>query len=66
MTRRILTFAAIAISMLFGAGFAVWSPVPEGYTVVGAVLVALAWIAVGVIGREPRPASGKDRAEDLV
>ncbi|MBS2937797.1 hypothetical protein KDN32_08575 [Nocardioides sp. J2M5] len=52
MNRNTLSFIALAVSMLFGAGFA---SVPEaargGYAAVGGVVVALLWIASGRFGR---------------
>ncbi len=52
MNRRTLTFAALALSMLYGAGFAVFDDVPRGYAALGGVLVALAWISIGFFGRD--------------
>jgi Mg2+ and Co2+ transporter CorA len=52
MSRRTLSFIALAISMFYGVGFV---GVPEddrsGYAVVGGVVVALAWIASGRFGK---------------
>lgn len=49
MDRRVLAFIALAVTMLFGAGFAV---IDDGsrstYAVIGGVIVALTWIAVGI------------------
>ena len=56
MNRQYLAFAALAVSMLYGAGFSVFDPTPRGYAPLGGVVVALSWIAVGVFGRdEQRP-----------
>lgn len=53
MARRILSFVALAITLLYGASFALFSDgAPKGYAAVGGVVVALAWIAVGVFGRD--------------
>ena len=52
MDRRIMVFIGLAVSMLYGAGFAVFDEVPRGYAVIGAVVVALCWIAVGMFGRD--------------
>ena len=56
MSRRTLSFIALAISMFYGVGFVV---VPDdnrsGYAVIGAVVVALAWIASGRFGRPDSP-----------
>jgi len=52
MDRRILTFIALALSMLYGAGFAALDDPGQAYAALGAVVVALAWIAVGMFGRE--------------
>jgi hypothetical protein len=56
MSRSTLSFIALAISMFYGVGFVV---IPEdsrtGYAVIGAVVVALAWIASGRFGRPDAP-----------
>lgn len=58
MRRGTLSFIALAISMLYGAGFAVLDDRPDGYAVMGAVIVALSWVAVGRFGKDdPEPAS---------
>ncbi|SED22622.1 hypothetical protein SAMN04489844_3959 [Nocardioides exalbidus] len=52
MNRRTLSFIALAISMFYGVGFVV---IPDGsrsgYAVIGAVVVALAWVASGRFGK---------------
>lgn len=56
MNRRVLTFIALAITLLYGAGFVLFRDV-TGYAPFGGVIVALMWIAVGMFGRaddEPR------------
>ena len=56
MDRRDLSFIALAITMLYGASFAVFDETPPGYAAIGGVVVALSWIAVGVFGRNtPHP-----------
>jgi hypothetical protein len=52
MNRRHLAFIALAITMIYGASFALFDEVPQGYAAIGGVLVALAWISVGVFGRD--------------
>lgn len=52
MNRRYLAFVALAITMLYGVSFAVVDETPKGYAPIGGVVVALAWIAVGVFGRD--------------
>ncbi|GIL37630.1 hypothetical protein LG324_10055 [Phycicoccus jejuensis] len=53
MNRRYLSFAALAITLLYGASFALFDGgAPKGYAAIGGVVVALAWIAVGVFGRD--------------
>lgn len=55
MNRKTLSFIALASSMLYGVGFAAFgSDLPQGYAVIGAAVVALAWIAVGVFGKSDR------------
>lgn len=58
MSRRVLGFIALAISMLYGAGFAVVSDPGDGYAQIGGVVVALGWIAVGVFGRDDERRDG--------
>jgi hypothetical protein len=59
MNRRYLSFIALALSMLYGAGFAALDPTPNGYAPLGGVVVALVWISVGVFGKDdPRPHAG--------
>lgn len=53
MNRKTLAFIALAVSMLFGAGFAAFgSDRPSWYAPLGGVIVALTWIAVGYLGRD--------------
>ncbi len=52
MDRRHLSFIALAITMLYGASFAVFDETPKGYAAIGGVVVALCWIAVGVFGKD--------------
>ncbi|MBM6398866.1 hypothetical protein [Phycicoccus sonneratiae] len=59
MNRRYLAFAALAITLLYGASFALFDETPKGYAAIGGVVVALAWISVGVFGRDDGP--GRDR-----
>ena len=53
VNRKTLAFIALVITILYGAGFAV---VPDDgrsvYASLGAALVAIAWIAVGMLGRD--------------
>lgn len=52
MNRNTLSFLALAVSMLVGAGFvAVPDAARSGYAAIGGVVVALAWIASGRFGR---------------
>lgn len=60
MNRRYLSFVALAITLVYGASFALFEDgAPRGYAAIGGVVVALAWIAVGVFGRDDAP---RDRA----
>ncbi len=52
MDRKVLVFIALAVSMLYGVGFAVIDNPGGGYAAAGGVVVALAWIAVGLLGRD--------------
>lgn len=59
MNRRTLVFIALAVTMLYGAGFAAFSPVPGGYAAIGGVVIALIWMSVGMFGKpETEPGSG--------
>lgn len=52
MNRNALVFIALAVTMLFGAGFAAFGGnVPTAYPMLGGPIVGLAWIAVGMFGR---------------
>lgn len=55
MKRTHLSFIALAITMFYGTGFALFDTAPQGYAPVGGVVVALAWIAVGVFGKDDDP-----------
>lgn len=60
MNRKYLSFIALAVTILYGAGFAIFDSVPRGYTVGGGAVIALLWISVGVFGKdEPEPAGGQ-------
>lgn len=54
MERRTLFFIALALTMVYGLLFVVVDNMPRTYTVIGAVVVALTWIAVGTFGRTNR------------
>ena len=55
MGTRVPAIIAAIITMAFGLGFAVFDEVPRWYPVGGGVLVAAAWVAVGMINnRSPR------------
>lgn len=58
MDHKTLSFIALAITMLYGVGFAVVDD-KSVYAPVGGVIVALAWIAVGMFSRD-RADSGID------
>lgn len=52
MDTKTLSFIAIAVSMIFGVGFTIVSDSARPmYAVIGGVIVALCWIAVGMFGR---------------
>ncbi|MFV0406531.1 MAG: hypothetical protein ACK5LN_06875 [Propioniciclava sp.] len=57
MTKKVLAFVAVVITVLYAVGFAVWT-VDDAYTVVGAIVVLLAWIGVGVLGKGGNGPSG--------
>lgn len=60
MDRKVLSFIALAASMLFGVGFAVIDGDKTTYAVVGGIIVALLWISVGMFGRDT---AGRDSVE---
>ena len=51
MHRNALAFLALAVTMIYGVGFALFDTPSQAYAVGGALLVALCWIAVGALGR---------------
>ncbi|YAL83163.1 hypothetical protein ACMYYO_14765 [Dermacoccaceae bacterium W4C1] len=59
MERRYLSFFALAVSVLYGVGFAAFDDRPQWYTALGAAVVCLSWVAVGVFGKED--GHGRDR-----
>lgn len=60
MDQKTLSFIALAITMLYGVGFAVIDD-RSVYAPVGGVVVALAWIAVGML--PGRRSADRDRLE---
>lgn len=44
-----MSLIALAVSMLYGVGFAFIDNTTT-YAIVGGIIVALAWVAVGVVG----------------
>ena len=53
MKRKNLTFIALAVTILFGVSFTLFSDgPPQGYAPVGGAIVALAWISIGFFGRD--------------
>lgn len=53
MDRKVLSFIALAITMLYGVAVGVLDQ-RETVAPIGAVVVALAWIAVGMFGKDTR------------
>lgn len=51
MRRRVLVFIALAVTILYGVGFAAFDTT-RGYAAIGAGLVAIIWIAVGLFTRD--------------
>lgn len=62
MDRKVLSFIALAVSMIYGVLFAVIDNPGDGYAAIGGVIVALAWISVGVFGRDDD--GGRNRNRD--
>ncbi|WP_420114602.1 hypothetical protein [Pseudactinotalea sp.] len=62
MNRKYLSFIALAITILYGAGFAALDPTPNGYAAIGGAVVALGWISVGVFGKDVPPGSEQPAA----
>ena len=51
MNRNALVFIALAITVVYGAGYAVFGQnVPGFYPMLGGPIIGLAWIAVGLFG----------------
>lgn len=63
MNRRVLSFIALAVSMLYGVAVAVAEDQRGVIAPVGGVVVALCWIAVGVFGRDE---PGRERERNRV
>lgn len=51
MKRQTLAFIALAITIFYGVGFAAFDT-GRAYAVLGAALVTVSWIAVGVFGQD--------------
>lgn len=49
--RKTLSFVALVITILYGAGFAVFDESRSTYAVIGGAVVSIAWIAVGYFGK---------------
>lgn len=61
MDRKNLAFVALVITILYGAGFAViGSDNRTPYAAIGAAIIAIAWIAVGMFGRDEPDHRGED------
>lgn len=54
MDRKILTFITLALSMLYGISVGVFADARGWLAPLGAVVVALAWIAVGMFGKSDK------------
>ncbi|WP_169330623.1 hypothetical protein [Janibacter hoylei] len=54
MGTRTPALVAVIITMAFGLGFAFFDTVPRWYPVGGGILVAAAWVAVGMAGNRRR------------
>ena len=70
MSRKTLAFLALAITMLYGAGFVIIGDgARTGYAAIGGVVVALMWMATGMFGRDvptPPPSAPFDPTQDRV
>ena len=64
MSRKNLSFIALAVTILYGAGYAVFNPVTAGYAAGGGAVVALLWIAVGVFGKDDPAPSKPNTTQD--
>lgn len=51
VSKRVLSFIALIITVFYAIGFAVWD-VSDTYTIIGAVTVLLAWIGVGMLSKQ--------------
>lgn len=53
MERKHLAFIALVLSIIFGGLFAVIPADSRGvYAAIGGIVVGIAWVSVGVFGRE--------------
>lgn len=68
MSRKTLAFLALAITMLYGAGFVVVAESARtAYATIGGVVVALMWMATGMFGKDdpkPPPSAPADPTQD--
>ncbi len=64
MNRQYLIFAALAVSILYGVGFAAFDPLPQAYAPLGAGIVAILWVSVGFLGRDEPPRRRDDHPDD--
>lgn len=56
MNRRTLSYIALIITIIYGGLFAViGDDMRTGYAAIGAIVVAIAWISVGMLGRDEDP-----------
>lgn len=53
MERKKLSYIALVLTIIYGGLFAV---IPDdnrtGYAAIGAIIVAIAWVTVGVLGKD--------------
>lgn len=54
MGTRTPALIALIITMAYGMGFALFDEPPRGYVVGGALLVAVAWVAAGMLHNRRR------------
>ncbi|MCK0112198.1 hypothetical protein MWU75_08620 [Ornithinimicrobium sp. F0845] len=56
MDRKYLAYIALVLSIIYGGLFAViGEDARTGYAAIGGIVVGIAWVSVGVLGKDERP-----------
>lgn len=67
MNRNVLVVIALSITVLIGAGYGAFGGhVPTAYPAITGPLVGLAWVAVGMFGRDDCSRRSLPQVQDVV